>query len=95
MIVLHRVGERSWTGIAPAGYAGIVMWKSFISAGSDMRVFVFVVRNHLVAGCMHAFIAVDMIDMPMGIDQRMRRIAAHSGDRFLDVRNGTLRSWSR
>ena len=47
----------------------------------------FLVGDHVVSGRVHAFVPVDMVNMPVGIDERMRRIGAHRGDCLANVRN--------
>ncbi len=47
----------------------------------------FLVSDHMVSGRVHAFVPVDMVNMPVGIDERMRRIGAHRGNCFTNVRN--------
>ena len=46
------------------------------------------VGNYVEAGGVHAFVAVNVVDVPVGIDQRVGCIRADRGDGLADMRNG-------
>ena len=49
--------------------------------------FCFFVGNDVESGSVHAFVAIDVVDVPVRVDERMRRIGADRGNGFADVGN--------